>query len=94
MYLRYIFADESNFEITQKNAKFTIRRPRNQSNNPRYYREKKPHGGGRVIVWACISSLGVSDLYFIEGNLTGEKYAEIIKDALIPYIRRVCDSTP
>ena len=39
-------------------------------------------------------STGVLDLYFIEGNLTGEKYAEIIEDALIPFIRRVCDSTP
>ena len=89
-----IFADESKFEITQTNTKFTIRRPRHQSNNLRYYREKIPHGGGSVMVWACISSLGVSDLYFIKENLTGEKYAEIIEDALIPYIRRVCDSTP
>ena len=45
--------------------------------------------GGAVMVWGCFSTFDVSELHFIEGNLTGIMYGEIIENCLLPYIRTV-----
>ena len=37
------------------------------------------HGGGSLQVWGCLSSSGVGDLIKIEGQLTGERYVDILR---------------
>ena len=34
------------------------------------------HGGGNVNCWGCISSSGVGNLVFIDGNMIGEVYRD------------------
>ncbi|CAF1457733.1 unnamed protein product [Rotaria sordida] len=41
------------------------------------------HGGGNVKVWGCFAWNGVGNLVFINGNMTGEMYKDILKDNLI-----------
>ncbi len=41
------------------------------------------HGGGSVMVWACISSFGVGDLIFIDGTVNKEYYLPILKGSLL-----------
>ena len=40
------------------------------------------HGGGNVKVWSCFAWNGVGNLVFIEGNMTGELYKNILDENL------------
>ena len=42
----------------------------------------KKHGGGRSMVWGCISCNGVSNLVFIDGNLNSVKYVNLLANHL------------
>ena len=46
------------------------------------------------MVWACISSFGVSEIIFIDGVLTGKKYAKVLEDGYIPFVRDVLKDIP
>ena len=37
------------------------------------------YGGGNVKCWGCFSSCGVGNLVFIDGNMTGEVYRDILQ---------------
>ena len=41
------------------------------------------HGGGSVICWGCFSSSGVGNLAFIDGNMTGPMYRDILDRNLL-----------
>ncbi len=47
------------------------------------------HGGGSVIVWGCISAAGTGELQFIEGTMNANMYCEILKQSMIPSLRRL-----
>ena len=40
-------------------------------------------GGGSVICWGCFSSSGVGILVFIDGNMTGTTYRNILDHNLL-----------
>ena len=41
------------------------------------------HGSSNVKCWDCFSSLGMDSLIFIDANMTGELYQEIIENDLL-----------
>lgn len=41
------------------------------------------HGGGSVMVWACMSAAGTGKLTFIETTMDKFKYLQILKDNLL-----------
>ena len=41
-------------------------------------------GGFSVMFWGCFSKVGLGPLVALEGNMTGEKYIELLKTTLIP----------
>ncbi len=47
------------------------------------------HGGGRVMVWGCMSAAGTGELQFIEGNMNANMYCDILKQSMIPSLRRL-----
>ena len=47
------------------------------------------HGGGSLQVWGCLSSSGVSDLIKIEGQLTGERYVDILRHHAVSSVMRL-----
>jgi len=54
---------------------------------PRVF-SKRGFGGGSVMTWAAISSLGRVSLVFVEGRMDSKKYQNMLDDGLIPFIRR------
>ena len=38
------------------------------------------HGGGRIMVWGCFTSLGIGNLVCIDGCLNSELYMRILND--------------
>ncbi len=47
------------------------------------------HGGGNVMVWGCKSAAGTGELQFIEGTMNANIYCEILKQSMIPSLRRL-----
>ncbi len=47
------------------------------------------HGGGSVMVWDCMSAAGTGELLFIEGTMNANMYCDILKQSMIPSLRRL-----
>ncbi len=47
------------------------------------------HGGGSVMVWGCMSAAGTGELQFIEGTINANMYCDILKQSMIPSLRRL-----
>ncbi len=47
------------------------------------------HGGVSVMVWGCMSAAGTGELQFIEGTMNANMYCDILKQSMIPSLRRL-----
>ncbi len=47
------------------------------------------HGAGSVMVWGCMSAAGTGELQFIEGTMNSNMYCDILKQSMIPSLRRL-----
>ncbi len=47
------------------------------------------HGRGSVMVWGCMSAAGTGELQFIEGTMNANMYCDILKQSMIPSLRRL-----
>ncbi len=47
------------------------------------------HGGGSVMVWGCMGSADTGELQFIEGPMNANMYCDILKQSMIPSLRRL-----
>ncbi len=47
------------------------------------------HGGGSVMVWGCMSAAGTGELQFIEGTMNTNMYCDILKQSMVPSLRRL-----
>ncbi len=47
------------------------------------------HGGGGVMIWGCMSAAGTGELQFIEGTMNANMYCDILKQSMIPSLRRL-----
>ncbi len=47
------------------------------------------HGGGSVMVWGYMSAAGTKELQFIEGTMNSNMYCDILKQSMIPSLRRL-----
>ena len=47
------------------------------------------YGGGSVKCWGCFSSSGVGNLVFIDGNMSGELYRDILPNDLLQSVKNL-----
>ncbi len=47
------------------------------------------HGGGGVMIWGCMSAVSTGELQFIEGTMNANMYCDILKQSMIPSLRRL-----
>lgn len=79
---RVIFSDESKFNIFGSDGKKFVWRKPNAELQPQNIVPTVKHGGGSVMVWACMAYDGVGKLTFIEGIMNARKYIEVLRDNL------------
>ncbi len=46
-------------------------------------------GSGSVMVWGCMSAAVTGELQFIEGTMNANMYCDILKQSMIPSLRRL-----
>ncbi len=47
------------------------------------------HSGRSVMVWGCMSAAGTGEIQFIEGTMNANMYCDILKQSMIPSLRRL-----
>ncbi|KAL6727611.1 hypothetical protein Aduo_009474 [Ancylostoma duodenale] len=67
---RVVWSDESKFLLFGTDEIAYIRRPTECHYDRKYQIPTQKHGGGNVLVWGCISSVGMGPLHRIQGVMT------------------------
>ena len=84
---KVIFSDESKFTIFGSDGTQYCRRGVGEEFRPQNIDPRVKYGGGKVMVWGCITPVGFGRLYRIKGNMNAEMYCEILEEALIGTLR-------
>jgi hypothetical protein len=75
-----IFSDESKFNLFRSDGRRWCWRKPGEEFDKRYVRKEVKHGGGNVMVWGCVTTIGMGHIVKINGNMDGPLYTEILKD--------------
>lgn len=78
-----IFSDESKFNIFGSDGRSYVWRKPNTQLQLKNLRATVKHGGGGVMVWACMAATGVGNLVFIDGNMDKTLYLNVLKENLL-----------
>ena len=71
-----MFSDESRFLLFGTDGSVRVWRCRGERNLPPNLLQTVAYGGGSLMVWGGTSLNNKTDLIFIRGNLTAERYVE------------------
>ncbi|CAF2093173.1 unnamed protein product [Rotaria magnacalcarata] len=77
-----LWSDESKYNLFGSAGKIMVWRTSTEEFNPKCTVPTGKHGGGNVKVWRCFAWNGVGNLIFVDGNMTGEMYKEILVENL------------
>ncbi|GBM91991.1 Transposable element Tcb1 transposase [Araneus ventricosus] len=82
-----IWSDESKYMLFGTDGIQWIRRPQATRFDPKYQIPTMKHGGGNVMVWGCVSRLGMDPLRRIQGITDKFQYEDILENTMRPYAR-------
>ena len=85
---KVLWSDESKFNLLGSDGKVVVWRSPKEFGSECIIPTVK-HGCGNVKCWACFSSSGVGSLIFIDGNMTGESYGEILENNLLKSVEKL-----
>ncbi|CAF2133106.1 unnamed protein product [Rotaria magnacalcarata] len=77
-----LWSDESKYNLFGSDGKVMVWRTSKEEFNPKCTVPTVKHGGGNVKVWGCFAWNGVGNLFFIDDNMTGEMYKDILAENL------------
>lgn len=86
---RWIFTDESKFNIFGPDGRCKVWRKANTELELKNMCGTIKHGGGNIMVWGCMSAAGVGDLHFVDGIMDQYQYINILKEHLRPSAERM-----
>ena len=79
---KVIFSDESTFEIFSTKKHQHIYRRNGETLKECNLLPTFKYGGGKIMVWGCVSYQGIGNLVFIEGNLNSSKNTNLLANNL------------
>ena len=85
---KVVWSDESKFLLFGTDGISFVRRPIGKRFHPRYQLPTVKHGGGLVMVRGCFSLGKMGPLHRVDGIMDRHVYMKILKDKLLPYVRR------
>ena len=84
-----LWTDESQFDLFGSDGRVMVWRTPQKAFDPRCTVPTVEHRGGNVKCWDFISSSGVGNLLFIDGNMTGEVYRDILQRNLFESVKEL-----
>jgi len=79
-----MFSDETLFSrIGSSRKKFFHKRPEKQHTGPNPVDETKQGGGGKLMIWGCITYFGIGDACSLPEGLDSETYVDVLQDYII-----------
>ena len=82
-----VFSDESRFQLFRNDGRPFVRRRPGEGYRDDCVRPTLKHGGGSVMVWGCMSEMGVGELRKVSGRLCAKDYVSLLRGALPTSIR-------
>ncbi|GBO14368.1 Transposable element Tcb1 transposase [Araneus ventricosus] len=82
-----LWGDESKCMLFGTDAIQWTRRPQGTRFDPKYQISTMKRGGGNVMVWGCVSRLGMCPLGRIQGIMDKFQYEYILENTMRPYVR-------
>ena len=83
------WSDESKFNLFGSDGRVMVWRSAKEQFGPECTIPTIKHGGSNVKCWGCFSSSGVNSLIFIDGNMAGESYREILENNLLKSVEKL-----
>ena len=84
-----LWTDESKFNLFGSDGKVMVWRTTKEEYDHRCIVPTVKYGGGNVKCWGCFSTSGVGSLVFIDGNMTGEMYRDILQKNLFESAKKL-----
>ena len=86
---KVLWSDKGKFNLFGSDGRVMVWRSAKEEFEPECTIHTARHGGGNVKCWGCFSSSGVDSLIFIDGNMTGESYREILENNLLKSVEKL-----
>ena len=77
-----IFTDETKINLFNSDGRLYVRFKPGEKYNLKNLQPTIKFGGGKIMLWGCISSKGVGRIVFIKENMRSENYKTILADNL------------
>ena len=84
-----LWTDEGKFNLFGPDGRVMVWRIPKEAFDPRCTVPTVKHPGRNVKCWSCISSSDVGNLLFIDGNITGEVYRDILQRNLFESVKKL-----
>ncbi len=84
-----LWSDETKINVFASDGVMRVWRQPGEEYNDKCVLPTVKHGGGSVMVYGCMSSAGIGELQFIAGTMNANMYCEILKQSMIPSLRRL-----
>ncbi|GBM10291.1 Transposable element Tcb1 transposase [Araneus ventricosus] len=82
-----LWSDESKYRFLGTDGIQWIHRPQGTRFDPKYQIPTMKRGDGNVMVWGCVSRLGMGPLRRIQGIMDKFQYEDILENTMRPYAR-------
>ncbi len=84
-----LWSDETNMNLFDSDGVNRVGWQPGEENKDRCVLPTVKHGGGRVMVWSCMSAAVTGQLQFIEGTMNANMHCDILKRSMIPSLQRL-----
>ncbi len=84
-----LWSDETKINFIGSDSVKRVWRQPSEEYKDKFVLPTVKHGGGSVMVWGCMSAAGTGELQFIEGTMNAKMYCDILKQSIIPSLRRL-----
>lgn len=87
-WMKVMWSDESPFTVFPSCGKVYVRRRPGEEFERECLKPTVKHGGGKVMIWGCVSGAGMGKLKRIEGKVDADVYYRILRHQMAPTMKR------
>ncbi len=86
---RVLLSDETKIHLFGSDGVKRVWRQPGKEYKDKFVLPTVKHVGGSVMVWGCMSAACTGELQFIEGTTNANMYCDILKQSMIPSLKRL-----